>query len=97
MLPAKLVDPPIPNSTKEKTDCSSSPATLAVPDVQSLLSKLVSPLKSGKEEDNRVKGLMLRYHALFNMSPSGAFTNSCGLQICFGWGPRIYFALHGIM
>jgi translation initiation factor 2 beta subunit (eIF-2beta)/eIF-5 len=56
MSPAKPVDPLIPNSTKEKTDYTSSPATHADPDEVSLPSRLVSLPKLASVADNKVKG-----------------------------------------
>lgn len=54
-LLAKPADPPIRNLTREKTDCTLSPATRAAPDEVSLLSRLVSLLKSARDGDSRVK------------------------------------------
>lgn len=54
---AKPADPQTPNSTRERTDCISSPATHADLVVVLLLSRLVSLLKSERDADNKVKVL----------------------------------------
>jgi len=57
MSPAKPADPQIPNSIRERTDCTSSLATHADPDEVSLLSRPVSLHKSARDADNKVRGL----------------------------------------
>ena len=51
MSPARPAAAPIPSSTRERTDCTSSPATAAVPDVPSLPSRPVSPHRSARERE----------------------------------------------
>lgn len=53
--PARPANPPIPSSTRVKTVSTSSHATTVVPDVVSLLSRLVSPPRSASEERCRAK------------------------------------------
>ena len=55
MLLAKPAVPQIPNSIKERTDCTSSLATHAVPEDLLLPSRPVSLLKSESVADNKVK------------------------------------------
>jgi hypothetical protein len=57
MSPAKPADLQTPNSTREKTDCTSSPATPVVLDDPSRQSRLVSLPKSAREEDSRVRAM----------------------------------------
>jgi len=59
MLPARPADPQIPNSTRERTDCTSLLATLVVLVVVSPPSRLVSLHKSAKDADNRVRKSLL--------------------------------------
>lgn len=56
MLPARLADPQIQNSTRERTGCISSLATHAGPDAVLLPSRLVSLPKLVRDVDNRVRG-----------------------------------------
>jgi hypothetical protein len=55
---AKPADPQTPNSTRERTDCISSLVTHAALVVVSLLSRLVSLLKSERDADNKAKKLI---------------------------------------
>ena len=52
-LPARPAGHQTRNSAKERTVCTSSPATLAVVDVRSRLSRLVTRLKSERERGSR--------------------------------------------
>jgi hypothetical protein len=55
MSPAKPAGPQIRNSTRGRTGYTSSPAIPVAPDEVSLLSRLVSLLKSVRDVDSRVK------------------------------------------
>jgi len=55
MSPAKPADPQIPNSTRERTDCTLSLATPAVPDEVLLPSRPVSLPKSERDGDSKVR------------------------------------------
>ena len=57
MSPAKPADLQTPNSTKERTDCTSSLATPAALDDPSQQSRPVSLPKSARDVDNKVKYL----------------------------------------
>lgn len=56
MLHAKPADRPIPSSTRERTDCTSLPATLAALDEVLRPLRLVSLPRLARDGDNRVKG-----------------------------------------
>jgi hypothetical protein len=55
MSPARLAVLQIPNSTREKTDYTSSPATPAARDEVLLLSRPVSLPKSARDADSKVR------------------------------------------
>jgi len=55
MSPARLAVLQIPNSTREKTDCTSSPATPAVRDEVLLPSRPVSLPKLARDADSKVR------------------------------------------
>lgn len=57
MSPAKLVDPPIPSSAREKTDFISLHANRAVLDEVLLPLRPVSPPKSARDADKQVREL----------------------------------------
>ncbi len=58
MSPVKPADRQIPSSTRERTDCTSSPAIHVGLDDQSLPSRPVSQPKSARDVGNKVKGLV---------------------------------------
>jgi len=64
MSPAKPADLPIPSSTRERTDYTSSPATPADRVAQSRPSRPVSPRKSERERDSRVRASRNGIHGL---------------------------------
>ena len=55
MSPAKPADPQIRSSIRERTDCISLPATPAALDEVSLRSRPVSPHKSERDADSKVR------------------------------------------
>jgi hypothetical protein len=57
MLPARRAGLQTLNSTREKTDCTSLLATPVDLVAVLLPSRLVSPLKSARDADNRAKGM----------------------------------------
>jgi hypothetical protein len=59
MLPARLAVLQTPNSTREKTDCTSSPATPAVRDEVLPPSRPVSLPKSARDADSRARKVLL--------------------------------------
>lgn len=59
MSPARLAVLQTPNSTRERTDCTSSPATPAVHDEVSLPSRPVSLPKSAKDADSKARKALL--------------------------------------
>jgi hypothetical protein len=88
MLLAKLAVHQIPSSTKERTDCSSSLATLVDLDEVLLLSRLVSLLKSEREEDNRVRWV---YYATICLYEGALRGKKIVDRYVFGWRP---YCLH---
>lgn len=84
MSPAKHADPQIPNSTREKTDCISSPAIPVDPDDLLLLSRPVSLLKSERDVDNRVRELVVKKWASSSSAPydgPGYRSSKCIMRI----------------
>jgi hypothetical protein len=86
MLPARLADHQTPNLTRERTDCTLSPATPVVPDDPSPQSKPVSLPKSAREEDSRVRGLgdgWTWHYESSQMGNGSILSNALGIWTCF--------------
>lgn len=71
---ARLADRQTLSSTRERTDCTSSPVTLVVLDDLLLLSRLVSPHRSERDADSRVRCASYgRLVHLFNRNLGASF------------------------
>ena len=87
MSPARPADPQTPNSTRERTDCTSSPATPVVPDDLSQQSRPVSLPKSAREEDSRVRELVDDWTWHYDLSMRGSVLSiALGIWTCFACG-----------
>ena len=86
MLLARLAGPPIPNLIREKTDYTSSPATLVAPDDPSRQSRPVSLPRSAREEDSRVRGLvdgLTMHYESSQMGNGSILSTALGIWVCF--------------
>lgn len=89
MSPAKPADLQTPNSTRERTDCTSSLATPAALDDPSQQSRPVSLPKLARDADNKVKKFAVlhwRIGAVLASHTDLSTTRWCGSILSIGLG-----------